>query len=139
MNARRPRVGLFGLLGAGNIGNDVSAFSVHPDLVWTIPVTREQPEDPKRVAVGVMAYYATTYQEVTGLLGPVAAVVATRLHNLIFALKLGKPTIALSYARKSEICREVEKVVAECSHAARAQPTGLSEVLFSGFSLPPMA
>ena len=34
------------------------------------------------------------------MLGPVAAVVATRFHNLMFALKLGKPTIALSYARK---------------------------------------
>jgi polysaccharide pyruvyl transferase WcaK-like protein len=226
-------------------GVDVSAFSVHPDLVWTIPVTREQPEDPKLVAVGVMAYYGgqsdrgrtaevyasytesvaeftrwlldsghdvrlfygdevdkpalekilaevrssrpglaperltpyypTTYEEVTGLLGPVAAVVATRLHNLLFALKLGKPTIALSYARKidsmmadlglgeyclpvgsidtealkalftdvemrrDEISREVEKVVAECSQAARAQLTELSEVLFSAFCLPTMA
>jgi polysaccharide pyruvyl transferase WcaK-like protein len=151
-------------------GVEVSAFSVHPDLVWTIPVTREKLQDPKLVAVGVMAYYGgqadrgrtaevyasytksvaeftrwlldsghdvrlfygdevdqpalekiladvrssrpglaperltpyypTTHEEVTGLLGPVAAVVATRLHNLMFALKLAKPTIALSYARK---------------------------------------
>lgn len=151
-------------------GVDVSAFSVYPDLVWTLPVTQEEPADPKLVAVGVMTYsggqadrgqttevydsytesvaeftrwlldrghhvrlfygdevdkpalekiladvrssrpgiaperltpyYATTYEEVTRLLGPVAAVVATRFHNLIFALKLAKPTIALSYARK---------------------------------------
>jgi polysaccharide pyruvyl transferase WcaK-like protein len=151
-------------------GVDVSAFSVHPDLVWTIPVTAPEPEDPKLVAVGVMAYYggqadrgrsaevyasytesvaeltrwlldsghdvrlfygdevdrpaleniladvrssrpglaperltayyATRYEEVTELLAPVAAVVATRFHSLIFALKLAKPTIALSYARK---------------------------------------
>jgi polysaccharide pyruvyl transferase WcaK-like protein len=235
-------------------GVDVSAFSVHPDLVWTLPVPREQPgppapprppEDPKLVAVGVMAYYGgqadrgrtaevyaaytesvadftrwlldtghdvrlfygdevdqpalekiladvrsarpglaperlipyypTSYEEVTELLGPVGAVVATRLHNLMFALKLGKPTIALSYARKidammadlglgeycltagsidaealkalftdvelrrEEICREVGKVAAECSKAARAQLTELSEVLFSGFCLPTTA
>ena len=226
-------------------GVDVSAFSVHPDLVWTIPVTREQPEDPKLVAVGVMAYYGgqadrgrtaevyasytesvaeftrwlldsghdvrlfygdevdkpalekilaevrssrpglapgrltpyypTTHEEVTGLLGPVAVVVATRLHNLMFALKLGKPTIALSYARKidammadlglggyclpagpidtealkalftdvetrrDEISREVGKLAAECSQAAQAQLTELSEVLFSAFCLPTMA
>ena len=226
-------------------GVDVSAFSVHPDLVWTIPVTREQPEDPKLVAVGVMAYYGgqadrgrtaevyasytesvaeftrwlldsghdvrlfygdevdkpalekilaevrssrpglapgrltpyypTTHEEVTGLLGPVAVVVATRLHNLMFALKLGKPTIALSYARKidammadlglggyclpagpidtealkalftdvetrrDEISREVGKLAAECSQAAQAQLTELSEVLFSGFRLPTKA
>lgn len=151
-------------------GVDVSAFSVHPDLVWTIPVIRKESADPRLVAVGVMAYYggqadrglgdevyasytdsvaeftrwlldsghyvrlfygddvdkpalekiladvrtsmpglgldrltpyyATTYEEVTELLGPVAAVVATRFHNLMFALKLAKPTIALSYARK---------------------------------------
>jgi polysaccharide pyruvyl transferase WcaK-like protein len=226
-------------------GVDVSAFSVHPDLVWTIPVTREQPEDPKLVAVGVMAYYGgqadrgrtaevyasytesvaeftrwlldsghdvrlfygdegdkpalekilaevrssrpglapgrltpyypTTHEEVTGLLGPVAVVVATRLHNLMFALKLGKPTIALSYARKidammadlglggyclpagpidtealkalftdvetrrDEISREVGKLAAECSQAAQAQLSELSEVLFSGFRLPTKA
>ena len=217
-------------------GVDVSAFSVHPDLVWTIPVTREQPEDPKLVAVGVMAYYGgqadrgrtaevyasytesvaeftrwlldtghdvrlfygdeadqtalekiladvrsarpglaperltpyypATHEDVTELLGPVAVVVATRLHSLMFALKLGKPTIALSYARKidammadlglgeyslpagsidvealkalftdvekrrDEISREVAKVAAECSLAARAQLTELSDVLF---------
>jgi len=234
-------------------GVDVSAFSVHPDLVWTIPVTREQPEeqpeqqpgDPKLVAVGVMAYYGgqadrgrtaevyasytesvaeftrwlldsghdvrlfygdevdrpalekilaevrssrpglaperltpyypATHEELTGLLAPVAVVVAPRLHNLMFALKLGKPTIALSYARKidsmmadlglgeyclpvgsidtealkalfadvelrrDEISREIEKVVAECSQAAGAQLTELSDVLFSGFCLPTTA
>jgi len=226
-------------------GVDVAAFSVHPDLVWTIPVTKEPPEDPKLVAVGVMAYYGgqadrgrtaevyasytesvaeftrwlldsghdvrlfygdegdkpalekilaevrssrpglapgrltpyypTTHEEVTGLLGPVAVVVATRLHNLMFALKLGKPTIALSYARKidammadlglggyclpagpidtealkalftdvetrrDEISREVGKLAAECSQAAQAQLTELSEVLFSGFRLPTKA
>ena len=151
-------------------GVDVSGFSVHPDLVWTIPVTREESADPKLVAVGVMAYYggqadrgrgaevytsytesvaeftrwlldsghdvrlfygddvdkpaldriladvrssrpglaperltpyyATTYEDVIELLGPVAAVVATRFHNLMFALELAKPTIALSYARR---------------------------------------
>jgi len=226
-------------------GVDVSAFSVHPDLVWTIPATREQPEDPKLVAVGVMAYYGgqadraraaevfasytesvaeftgwlldtghdvrlfygdeadqaalekiladvrsarpglapgrltpyypATHEDVTDLLGPVAAVVATRLHSLMFALKLGKPTIALSYARKidammadlglgeyclpagsvdvealqalftdvelrqHEISREVWKRAAECSLAARAQLTELSDVLFSGHGLPTTA
>jgi polysaccharide pyruvyl transferase WcaK-like protein len=41
--------------------------------------------------------------------------------------------------RRDEISREVEKVVAECSQAARAQLTELSEVLFSAFCLPTMA
>jgi polysaccharide pyruvyl transferase WcaK-like protein len=151
-------------------GVDVSAFSVYPDLAWTIPVTRAKAEDSKLVAVGVMAYYGgqadrgraaevyasytasvaeftrwlletghdvrlfygdnadkpaledvlaqvrsslpglapqrltayypAGYEDVIELLGPVAAVVATRFHNAIFALMLAKPTIALSYARK---------------------------------------
>jgi polysaccharide pyruvyl transferase WcaK-like protein len=173
-------------------GVDVSGFSVHPDLVWTIPVTREEPEDPKLVAVGVMTYrggqadrdrtaevyasytesvaeftrwlldsghdvrlfygdevdkpalekilaevrssrpglaperltpyYATTYEEVTGLLGPVAAVVATRLHNLIFALKLAKPTIALSYARK------IDSLMADLGLSEYCVPAGSIDV-----------
>jgi polysaccharide pyruvyl transferase WcaK-like protein len=151
-------------------GVDVSACSVHPDLVWTIPVAQDKPVVPNLVAVGVMEYhggqadpdgsrdvyasytksmadftrwlletghdvrlyygdevdkpaldkifadvrdslagvaperltahYATSYTEVTRLLEPVATVVATRFHSLMFGLKLGKPTIALSYARK---------------------------------------
>jgi len=151
-------------------GVDVSAASIHPDLVWTIPVCRDKPVVPNLVAVGVMEYhggsadpdgasdvyasytrsmadftrwlietgrdvrlyygdevdkpaldkiladvkaalpgiaperltahYATSYPEVTKLLEPVATVVATRFHSVMFGLKLGKPTIALTYARK---------------------------------------
>ena len=55
---------------------------------------------PRLASERLTPYYATTYEDVIELLGPVAAVVATRFHNLMFALKLGKPTIALSYARK---------------------------------------
>jgi len=173
-------------------GVDVSAFRVHPDLVWTIPVTREEPEDPKLVAVGVMAYhggqadrgrageiyasyteslaefirwlldsghdvrlfygdevdkpalekiladvrsslpglaperlipyYPTRYEEVTELLGPVAAVVATRFHNLMFALKLAKPTIALSYARK------IDSMMADLGLGEYCLPAGSIDV-----------
>ena len=173
-------------------GVDVSAFSVYPDLVWTIPVTRAERENPKLVAVGVMAYhggqadqgraaevyasytesvaeltrwlldtghdirlfygdeadksaledilakvrssmpglapqrltayYPTTYQEVTELLGSVAAVVATRFHNVIFALKLAKPTIALSYARK------IDSLMADLGLSEYCLPAGSIDV-----------
>jgi polysaccharide pyruvyl transferase WcaK-like protein len=173
-------------------GVDVSAFGVYPDLAWTIPVTREEPEDPKLVAVGVMAYsggqadrgraaevyasytksvaeltrwllgtghdvrlfygdevdkpaledilaqvrsstpglaaerltayYATRYEEVTELLGPVATVVATRFHNVIFALKLAKPTIALSYARK------IDSLMADLGLGEYCLPAGAIDV-----------
>jgi polysaccharide pyruvyl transferase WcaK-like protein len=173
-------------------GVDVSAFSVHPDLVWALPVAREEAEDPKLVAVGVMAfhgsqadqgraaevyasytgslaeltrwlldnghdvrlfygdevdkpalekvltdvrssrpglapgrltpYYATSYEEVTELLGPVRAVVATRFHNLMFALKLAKPTIALSYARK------IDSMMADLGLGEYCLPAGSIDV-----------
>jgi polysaccharide pyruvyl transferase WcaK-like protein len=173
-------------------GVDVSAFSVRPDLVWTLPVTHEEPEDPKLVAVGVMAYYggqadrgraaevyasytksvaeftrwlldtghdvrlfygdhvdktalediladvrssmpglvpdrltayyATSHEEVTGLLSPVTAVVATRFHNLMFALKLAKPAIALSYARK------IDSLMADLGLSEYCLPAGSIDV-----------
>jgi polysaccharide pyruvyl transferase WcaK-like protein len=42
----------------------------------------------------------SSYQELMQALSPVGTVVATRYHNVICALKLGKPTIALGYSEK---------------------------------------
>jgi polysaccharide pyruvyl transferase WcaK-like protein len=42
----------------------------------------------------------STFAEVTSLIGPVATVVAARFHNIVFAVKLGKPTICVSYSPK---------------------------------------
>ena len=42
----------------------------------------------------------SSYQELMRALSPVGTVVATRYHNVICALKLGKPTIALGYSEK---------------------------------------
>jgi polysaccharide pyruvyl transferase WcaK-like protein len=42
----------------------------------------------------------STYQELMRQLAPVGMVVATRYHNVMCALKLCKPTIALGYSRK---------------------------------------
>jgi polysaccharide pyruvyl transferase WcaK-like protein len=42
----------------------------------------------------------STYQELIRQLAPVGMVVATRYHNVMCALKLCKPTIALGYSRK---------------------------------------
>jgi polysaccharide pyruvyl transferase WcaK-like protein len=44
----------------------------------------------------------TTYAELTTMLSPVATVVATRFHNVVFALKLGKPTISVGYSPKND-------------------------------------
>lgn len=45
----------------------------------------------------------TTFSDVMEAMEPVGAVIATRYHNLIAALKLSKPTIALGYSRKHEM------------------------------------
>jgi polysaccharide pyruvyl transferase WcaK-like protein len=44
----------------------------------------------------------STYPELLRRLGPAATVVATRFHNVVFSLKLGKPTISLGYSPKND-------------------------------------
>jgi polysaccharide pyruvyl transferase WcaK-like protein len=43
----------------------------------------------------------TTYAELADGMAPVGTVVATRFHNVMCALKLGKPAISMGYARKN--------------------------------------
>ena len=48
----------------------------------------------------VVAQPVTDFNDVMRAMEPLGAVIATRYHNLIAALKLSKPTIALGYSRK---------------------------------------
>lgn len=60
-------------------------------------VRRRRPDlDPSRITVEPAASYA----ELMRAVGPCGVVVATRYHNVMCALKLCKPTIALGYSRK---------------------------------------
>jgi polysaccharide pyruvyl transferase WcaK-like protein len=54
--------------------------------------------DPARLT----ATPVTTYAELAGVVAPVATVVATRFHSVLFALKLGKPTISIGYSPKND-------------------------------------
>ena len=45
---------------------------------------------------------ADSFQMLLGRLAPVEFVIATRFHNVLFALLLGKPVISLSYEEKNE-------------------------------------
>lgn len=54
--------------------------------------------DPARVVGDPIS----TYPELVRRLGPAATVVGTRYHNVVFSLKLGKPTISLGYAPKND-------------------------------------
>jgi polysaccharide pyruvyl transferase WcaK-like protein len=52
--------------------------------------------EPSRVTVASVSSYPELIKE----MAPVGMVVATRYHNVMCALKLGKPTISLGYSRK---------------------------------------
>jgi polysaccharide pyruvyl transferase WcaK-like protein len=48
----------------------------------------------------VVAEYPSTFVELMQAMAPARAVVATRFHSVVCALRLGKPVVALSYAPK---------------------------------------
>ena len=45
----------------------------------------------------------TSLYELMREMAPVGTIVAIRYHNVLCALKLGKPTLSLSYARKHDL------------------------------------
>ena len=49
----------------------------------------------------ITAESASSFEELTRAMAPVGTVVATRFHNVMCALRLGKPTISIGYARKN--------------------------------------
>jgi len=71
----------------------------------------------------VVAEQADSFDELTRAMAPVGAVVATRYHNVICALRLGKPTISVGYAAKNqtlmadmglaEFCQSASSLTAE--------------------------
>jgi polysaccharide pyruvyl transferase WcaK-like protein len=82
------RVRLFG--GDSRFDGDV-AEKIQADLREHRPAS-----DPSRVTIAS----APTYPELIREMAPVGMVVATRYHNVMCAVKLGKPTISLGYSRK---------------------------------------
>ena len=53
--------------------------------------------DPSRIT----AVSASSFEELTMAMAPASTVVATRFHNVMCALRLGKPTISIGYAKKN--------------------------------------
>jgi polysaccharide pyruvyl transferase WcaK-like protein len=51
----------------------------------------------------VVAEPVSSFAELTHAMAPVGTVVATRYHNVMCALKLGKPTISISYSPKHDV------------------------------------
>jgi polysaccharide pyruvyl transferase WcaK-like protein len=68
---------------------------------------------PPRLA----AERVTSYAELMQAMAPVGAVVATRYHNVICALKLGKPTISIGYAKKNVVLMKDMGLPEFCQYA----------------------
>jgi polysaccharide pyruvyl transferase WcaK-like protein len=61
----------------------------------------------------------TTFREIMESMEPLGAIIATRFHNLVAALKLAKPTIAIGYSEKHRDLM-AEAGLAEFSHSAES-------------------
>ena len=75
---------------------DASDESVVQEILADVRASR-----PDLEPEWVVAEPASTFEELTQAIAPVGTVVATRFHNIICALKLTKPTIAIGYAAKT--------------------------------------
>ena len=66
-------------------------------------VRRARPDlEPGRL----LAEPPTTFSELARSMTPVSCVIATRYHNVMCSLRMGKPTISLGYARKNLVLME---------------------------------
>jgi polysaccharide pyruvyl transferase WcaK-like protein len=84
-------------------GHRVRLF--YGDAKFDGPIAENIAADVRRQLPGmdqsrVTVVPALTYAELMAAMAPCGAVVATRYHNVICALKLGKPTISLGYSHK---------------------------------------
>jgi polysaccharide pyruvyl transferase WcaK-like protein len=65
----------------------------------------------------VQAQTITSFAELSAAMGGAQAIVATRFHNVVCALKLSKPTISLGYAAKNVALMEEAGLGAYCQAA----------------------
>jgi polysaccharide pyruvyl transferase WcaK-like protein len=65
----------------------------------------------------LVAEQVTSFAELSRAMAPVGAVVATRYHNVICALRLGKPTISIGYAKKNVVLMEDMGLPEFCQYA----------------------
>ena len=74
---------------------DGSDESLPPEFLADVRQHRPDLDDSRVVAEPV-----STFSDVMRAMEPLGGVIATRYHNLIAALKLSKPTIAVGYSQK---------------------------------------
>jgi polysaccharide pyruvyl transferase WcaK-like protein len=64
----------------------------------------------------VIAKTPRSLHDLMAQMSTVDAVIATRFHNVLCALKAGKPTISLSYARKNDVLMKLFGLESFCQH-----------------------
>ena len=86
-----------------------------PAVQQVLTDLREYQSDPGSPRLA--AERVTSYAELSRAMAPVGTVVATRYHNVICALQLGKPTISLGYAKKNVVLMEDMGLPEFCQYA----------------------
>jgi len=102
----------------GDVGDETAVTQVLTDLGDYRPDPDDS--DPDDSAPGdsrLTAERVTSYAELSRAMAPAGAVVATRYHNVICALKLGKPTISIGYAKKNVVLMEDMGLPEYCQYA----------------------
>ncbi len=92
----------------GDTGDETAVQQVLSDL-------RAYTSDPGSPRLTVER--ATSYAELSRAMAAVGTVVATRYHNVICALQLGKPTVSLGYAKKNVVLMEDMGLPEFCQYA----------------------
>jgi polysaccharide pyruvyl transferase WcaK-like protein len=93
------------------VGDSGDAEAV-ADIVATLGVSH-----PALAPGRVVAERITSFEELMQAMGPASSVVATRYHNVMCALKLGKPAISLGYSDKNVSLMEDMGLPEFCQHA----------------------
>jgi polysaccharide pyruvyl transferase WcaK-like protein len=63
-----------------------------------------------------MAETASSFHDVMSQIANTDVVVATRYHNVVCALMLGKPTISIAYAKKNDVLLAEMNLAEFCQH-----------------------
>lgn len=89
------------------------------EILADVAQRRPRPESSR-----VVAERATTMSELAQKMAAVDTVVATRYHNVLCALKIGKPTLSVGYAAKNDVLMAAMGL-GEFSQSARSVDLGL--------------
>ncbi|MEF2553701.1 polysaccharide pyruvyl transferase family protein [Aurantimonas sp. A2-1-M11] len=74
---------------------------------------------PALAGARIVAEPSHSLRELMSQIDQTDAVVATRFHNIVCALKLGKPTLSLGYSRKNDVLMADMGLGAYCQHVER--------------------